>query len=91
MITFEEGLKIANEYLKDADDTQVESALDAGTCWIFYGEPCIGGAGVKINKETANAEDFILPDEENFELLERAVKIELPQKTAVGKFFLAQD
>ena len=90
MLTLEEALKIANKYLEDIEDTQVKSALDAKSHWIFYGEPTIGGAGVKINKETALVEDFILPDEENFALLDKAIKVELPKNPAVGKFFLAQ-
>lgn len=55
--------------------------LDAQSHWIFYagetGTVEIGSSGIKISKETGKIEDFILPDEENFELLDRATKMDI--------------
>jgi hypothetical protein len=39
----------------------------------------IGGVGIKIMKDSGKVEDFILPDDDNFELLDRAVEVFLNQ------------
>lgn len=80
-MTFDQALNMAEQYYGDLNHTSVTRALDAQTHWIFYGgrkdEIEIGGAGIKINKADGQIEDFILPDDENFELLERSTKIDL--------------
>lgn len=90
MLKLEDALKIANDYLKELADSDVESALDAQTHWIFYGKPSIGGVGVKVDKKTGTPDVFILPDEENFKLLDKAVKIALPTISSDRKIFLAE-
>lgn len=92
MIKLDDAVKIANEYFLKEYDLTVATAMDAETHWIFYAVPedgsVIGNAGVKVEKATGNLEDFILPDDENFELLDRAKPIEMPQRIAPGKFFV---
>lgn len=80
-MTMERALEIGNQFLAGKDGSSVVRLLDAGTHWICYGGRrgvvVVGGGGVKIHKETEAAEDFLLPDGENFELLSRAVEIPL--------------
>lgn len=93
MTKFETALKAANDYLLEEEGLPATKALDAPTHWIFYAVPeggfSVGNAGVKVDKQTGKLEDFILPDDENFELLDRAQEIELPQQHS-RKFFVAQ-
>lgn len=78
---FDEALAAAEEYFNKNSNSSVSSALDAQTHWIFYGGDKnvveIGSAGIKINKESGIVENFFLPDEENFILLDNSIKIEL--------------
>lgn len=80
---FKEALKQAKVYFQQKGEGTTACALDAGTHWIFYGgEPGVtqvGSAGIKINRETGALEEFILPDIENFELLDRATPVELKE------------
>ena len=91
---FADVVKMVNEYFLKEDGLSVTTAMDAETHWIFYAVPedgsAIGNAGVKVNKETGELEDFILPDDENFELLDRAKQIDLPPQITPRKFFIAQ-
>lgn len=94
MTELEMATKMANEYLLEEEGLPVTTAMDAETHWIFYAVPeegpGIGSAGVKIDKRTGKLEDFILPDDENFELLDRAKEIKLPNEIAARKFFVVQ-
>lgn len=80
-MTFNQALEMAVQYYNNLNCTSVTRALDAQTHWIFYGgrkdEIEIGGTGIKINKKDGQIEDFILPDDENFELLGKSNKIDL--------------
>ena len=91
---FEDAVKAANEYLLNEDGLPVSKAYDAQTHWIFYAVSeegfSIGNAGVKVEKKTGNLADFILPDDENFELLDRANEIELPKNGEERNFFVVQ-
>ncbi len=77
----DEAYKIATEYFIKLCNKAVnnDSILDAGSHWIFYpgyeGVTEFGIEGIKIEKKTGNIEVFILPNDENFELLDRATKI----------------
>ena len=94
MIKLETALKIANEHLMKMEGSVAKTALDTQTCWIFFAsseeEPSIGGAGVKVDKNTGELKDFILPNDENFELLEKSHEIELPPENSGRRFFVAQ-
>ena len=78
---FKVALDMANVYFQQKGEGAAACALDAGTHWIFYGgEPGVtkvGSAGIKINKVSGVLEEFILPDFENFELLDRAYPVDL--------------
>lgn len=80
---FSKALDMARKHFGASGGSQIACALDAGVCWIFYGgsmeEQEIGGVGIKIKKDSGKVEDFILPDDDNFELLDRAVEISLNQ------------
>ena len=80
-MTLQEACEQALAYFRIQNRDSIASALDAQSHWIFYpgtpGQAEYGLAGIKIDKESGAVETFILPDEENFELLERAVKVEL--------------
>lgn len=94
MTELELAIEMANDYLLNEEGLPVSKAMDAETHWIFYAVPeegaVIGNTGVKIDKATGKLEDFILPDDENFELLDRAKEIELPPQPNRGRFFVAQ-
>ena len=94
MTDFEDAVKAANEYLLDAEGLPVTKALDAQTHWVFFAVPkegyAVGNAGVKVDKQSGKLEDFILPDDENFELLDRAKDIDIPPEFVRGKFFVVQ-
>ena len=94
MTNFESAVRAANEYLLEAEGLPVGRALDAQTHWIFYGVPeggyAVGNAGVKVDKKSGELEDFILPDDENFELLDKAQEVEIPLEFVRGKFFVVQ-
>lgn len=76
----------ANDYFMQNCNAKVNDAgiLDAETHWIFYpGQEGIvefGQEGIKIEKTSGIIESFILPDDENFELLARSSKINLEGK-----------
>ena len=93
MTEFKVALKMANDYFSKEDGLPVTQAMDAETHWIFYAVPeegpALGNAGVKIEKATGKLEDFILPDDENFELLDRAKAIEIPPPNR-GRFFVVK-
>lgn len=80
---FRQAVETAKQYFEAMGVYGIASALDADSCWIIYGGSMedmeFGGAGLKIMKESGKTEEFFLPDDENFELLEKAVKIELPE------------
>lgn len=77
-MNYTEALAAAEQHFNHLKKTGVTYALDAKTHWIFYGgiegKVEYGGAGIKIEKETGKMEDFLLPNEENFKLLEQAEK-----------------
>lgn len=78
---FSQALDIARKHFGASGVSTIACALDAEICWIFYGgsmeEKEIGGVGIKVMKDSGKVEDFILPDDDNFELLDRAVEISL--------------
>ncbi len=81
MIDYEKAKSAAKDYFWKKSSKQLACALDAEGFWIFYGgdkyKTEYGGTGIKISKDTGEIFDFYLPDDENFELLEHAVKINL--------------
>ena len=78
-----DAVELANNYFQSTRDEMVnkERILDAGTHWIFYpGQDDIIEFGlevIKIEKTTGVIENFVLPDEENFVLLDQSTKIRL--------------
>lgn len=85
IMEFMDALEKANNYFLNVYNQKVNKAvvLDAVTHWIFYpGEEEIvefGVEGVKIEKSSGKMDPFILPDDENFELLDRATKIKMEE------------
>ena len=80
MIMKEEAIKKANEFFQKKNGTNITRLLDAQTHSLCYGGPegrIVGKMGIKIDKEEGIVEKFILPNEENFELLDKAVNVEI--------------
>lgn len=81
MISYEEAKSKAAQYFLDNEDKPLASALETDGFWIFFGgnedEIEFGGEGIIINRLSGEVSEFFLPDEENFELLDKAEKIEL--------------
>jgi len=78
---FKDACQKAVAYFSQFGESRIACALDAKTHWIFYaGDPKvteIGSEGIKIEKATGKIEDFYLPDEENFTLLDCSVKMDI--------------
>lgn len=84
-MTLIEAYEKAVSFFKENAVYDIACALDAETHWIFYpgksNEIEIGSAGIKIEKAGGVIEPFVLPDDENFELLDRSVKMDIPGQT----------
>lgn len=83
MINFNDACQIAVQYfVENTLKTGICKALDTDGIWIFFGgklnEVEFGGYGVSVNKATGNVEDFILPSDKNFALLDKAIVVEIP-------------
>ncbi len=81
-----DAIELANNYFLNIynENVNTRSILDAGSHWIFYpGQNNViefGLEGIKIKKETGAIEDFVLPDDENFNLLAQSTKVILEGK-----------
>lgn len=87
---FENACEKALQYLNNEwGDTGFSSILDLGGKWLFNGinkekSVVYGKQGVTVNKETGKIELFILPNENNFNLLDLAVDVDIPEKYIVS-------
>ena len=78
--------KKAMEYLKkEYGDIGFSSIKDIGDKWLFEGRDAentvfYGKPGITIDKETGEQGFFLLPDIENFKLLDKAANIEIPKE-----------
>ena len=76
----------ALKYFDKVDnDTGLYSIRDVGDRWVFSGsakEPTViyGKQSIAIKKDGEEILPFHLPDEHNFELLNHAKKIEVPEE-----------
>lgn len=81
-----DAIELANSYFSRENNATVnrKSILDAVTHWIFYpGQDEIiefGLEGIKIDKLSGKLEVFVLPDDENFRLLDQSTKIKLEEE-----------
>ena len=85
MINLNKACEIAvNYFQKEENKTGICEILDAGSAWIFYGgnsdEIEIGAAGITISKNDGVIEPFILPSPKGFELLDKAVDLDIPSE-----------
>lgn len=77
MIGIENALEKAKEYLKC---TEIGKVLEAPGYWIIYKkseEIEVGGYGALVSMESGEVKPFILPSEENFELLDNSREISI--------------
>lgn len=77
MISIENALVKAREYLKC---TEIGKVLEAPGYWIIYKkskEIEVGGYGALVSMESGEVKPFILPSEENFELLDNSREISI--------------
>lgn len=83
-ITYNEAVKKASEYFKGKFETdKISKAYENSKCWIFYpyGDRVkYSGHGIKIDKITGEISIFILPNDEDFDLLDKTKEIEVPQE-----------
>lgn len=83
---FEIACKKAMEYFKkEYGDTGLCSIKDLGDKWLFDGSDkeqsiVYGKPGITIDKKTGEMELFHLPNEKNFELLDAALDISIPEE-----------
>ena len=85
MIDINKACEIAVDYFKkEQGKTGVCEILDAGNVWIIFGgnegEVEIGAVDITVNKDDGTIALFILPSSENFELMNNAVEIDVPQE-----------
>lgn len=77
MISIENALVKAKEYLKC---TEIGKVLEAPGYWIIYKkseEIEVGGYGALVSMESGEVKPFILPSEENFDLLDSSREISI--------------
>ena len=83
MVEYGEACEIAYAYYKEVWHVKgLCEAKDLGEKWIFYPEmeePFFGDSHITVSKVDGRIEPFILPDMENFRLLENAVVVEIPK------------
>lgn len=77
--------KAMNYFQKEYGDTGFCSIKDLGDRWLFDGASASSGTvygkqGITIDKKTGEIDLFYLPDDKNFELLEEAVEIVIPEE-----------
>ncbi len=81
MISLKEACEKAKKvFIVECGCDQILEVLETEDCWLIScGSPeekVIGGYGVIIYKQTGEVEDFILPSEKGFELLDKAIVVE---------------
>lgn len=73
--------EIAASYFKEHGDLDISKVYDADTMWIMFGRKNgsvrYGSGGISIDKATKEIKPFILPSDENFEILDKAMLIEI--------------
>ena len=75
MIRLEDAIVNAKDFLKCSE---IGKILEAPGCWIIYkrtDEVEVGGYGAIISKDTGETMPFILPDEKNFDLLDKSKEV----------------
>ncbi len=83
---FKSACNKAMEYFKkEYGDTGLCSIKDLGDKWLFDGSDdeqsiVYGKQGITIDKKTGEMELFQLPNEKNFELLDDAADISIPEE-----------
>ncbi len=81
MIEKEKAVEIANKFFEEKNKTQIVKLLETSKCWICYGGPAdkmiVGKSGIKIDKQSGEISNFILPNRENFALLKEAEEIQI--------------
>lgn len=89
MIIYEVGCEIAYNYYKENGKEGLCEANDLGKKWLFAGgdpeEVEVGGYSITVDKETGKIEPFILPDMKNFELLDKAIPLDIPSEYVFKK------
>ena len=87
---FETACKKAMQKLeKDWGDVGICLIRDIGDKWLFNGaneegKTIYGKPGITIEKSTGAIGLFLLPNDENFKLLEKAVDVEIPNEYRVN-------
>jgi len=83
---FENACEKAMEYFNsEYGDIGLSPAYDIGDRWVFSGynakhETLYGKQSIAIAKDTGEQTIFYLPDEKNFELLDKAIQIRVPKR-----------
>ena len=93
-ITTKIAVMIGNAFFKGLNDGRVGRIYDANSFWICIEDPnfsqeededidsvdvVVGAYNIKIDKLNGTVENFILPNEKNFEILDKACEIDLSQ------------
>ncbi len=72
--------EIAISYFKEHGELDISKIYDADTMWIIFGRKNgairYGSRGISIDKKTKQIKPFVLPSDENFEILDSATLIE---------------
>lgn len=83
MISFEEACEMTSRFYNEAwEIDRLVRAVDLGERWLIYPavDALFGVTFYSISKEDGSMEPFVLPDSHNFELLDKAVEIDVPDK-----------
>lgn len=84
MVEKNEALEIAKRYYQENGSQEITKFYDAEKSWIVFGgrpgQVKIGNSGIAIDKKCGEISGFILPSKENFEILKKAVLIDVSEK-----------
>lgn len=81
MISYEHACEVAMDSLAKIGLTIIKSAYETEELWIFFGAtpegPLPMSSAVSVDKSDGAIQDFYLPDDKNFEILDSAKQIDL--------------
>lgn len=80
---FDKACKRAYKFYKSYGYKGLSEICDIGEKWLFYpnrNKMVFGEPDITIDKKTLEIKYFVLPDEENFKLLDNKIEIEVPNK-----------
>ena len=84
MVRFADAIEIAKGYYASKAEQTITKVYENDSSWIVFaskkGMPRFGSYGISIDKQTAEISMFVLPTQENFEILRNSTLIEIEEE-----------